>query len=59
MASARKPVSKAQAGAARADTEQLFFMLNCYDVWSATPRHGCDADEAAGAADKPAEAAAA
>ncbi len=59
MASARKPVSNTQAGAADADTEQLFFMLNCYDVWSATPRHGCDAGEAAGAADKPAEAAAA
>lgn len=57
MASTRKPVSKPQAGAAGADTEQLFFMLNCYDVWSATPRHGCDASEAAGPAAEPAEAA--
>ena len=56
MPGTRKPTSKPQTGTAGADTEHLFFMLNCYDVWSATPRQGCDASEAAGPVTQPAEA---
>ena len=59
MPGTRKPMTTPQSGSPAGDSEQLFFMLNCYDVWSATPRQGCEVGEAGGPATTPADAPAA